>query len=65
MNRFIKGNWHILSRNLRNRFTSLSNEDVNFGEGQEGQLISRLQDKLGKSQDEILDILNEVNSKTF
>ncbi|MCS7003740.1 MAG: general stress protein CsbD [Cytophagales bacterium] len=65
MNRFIKGNWYTISRHLRNRFSSLSYEDVNFGEGQENQLISRLQAKLGKSQDEILDILNEVSSKTF
>lgn len=62
MNRLIKGNWVAVKRSLRDRF-NLTADDLNFNEGQEEQLLDSLQHRLGKSQNEVVNILNEVNSK--
>lgn len=49
----IKGNWKELKGKLKEKYAQLTDDDLAYQEGQEDQLIGRLQQKLGKSAEEI------------
>jgi hypothetical protein len=53
-----KGEWHELKGKLRQKFADLTDNDLDFTEGQEEELLGHLQKKLGKSQDEIAHLIN-------
>jgi len=53
-----KGEWHELKGKLRKKFAELTDDDVNYAEGQEEELLGHLQKKLGKNQQEISEMLN-------
>jgi uncharacterized protein YjbJ (UPF0337 family) len=49
---------HELKGKLRQKFAELTDDDVNYAEGQEEELLGHLQKKLGKNQQEISEMLN-------
>ncbi|AFY28667.1 CsbD family protein [Cyanobium gracile] len=53
-----KGEWHELKGKLRQKFAELTDNDLDFAEGQEEELLGHLQQKLGKSQQEINELIN-------
>jgi len=53
-----KGEWHELIGKLRQKFADLTDDDVKYTEGQEEELLGHLQKKLGKSQQEITEMIN-------
>jgi uncharacterized protein YjbJ (UPF0337 family) len=55
-----KGKWHELKGKLSQRFADLTDNDVNYVEGQEEEFLGHLQKKLGKSQQEISEMLNTL-----
>ena len=56
----IKGNWNILSGKAKQEYGDLTDDDVAYTEGQEDELIGRLQRKLGKTKDEITDWIDSL-----
>lgn len=56
----IKGNWNELKGKLKKRYAELTDDDLIFQEGKEDELIGRLQRKLGKSNEEIRNILERM-----
>lgn len=54
----IKGNWNQIKGNLKQKYGELTDDDLQYAEGKEDQLIGRLQKKLGKSKDEVMRIIN-------
>ncbi|WP_020533708.1 hypothetical protein [Flexithrix dorotheae] len=55
--------WDILKVYLLREFNDLTQDDLNFAEGQEELLAQRLESKLGKGRGEIVDMLQELNAK--
>lgn len=53
----LKGNWNQIKGKLKEEYGELTDDDLTYAEGQEEQLVGRLQDKLGKSRDEVVDII--------
>jgi uncharacterized protein YjbJ (UPF0337 family) len=53
-----KGEWHELKGKLRQKFAELTDNDLDYAEGQEEELLGHLQKKLGKSQQEIAALIN-------
>jgi len=53
-----KGEWHELKGKLRQKFAELTDNDLDYTEGQEEELLGHLQKKLGKSQQEITELMN-------
>lgn len=49
----IKGNWNELAGKLKQQFASLTDDDLLFKEGKEEELLGRLQNKLGKTKEDI------------
>ena len=55
-----KGTWNQVAGKLKQKYGSLTDDDVVFTEGKEEELLGRLQTKLGKSKDEIRRMISEL-----
>jgi uncharacterized protein YjbJ (UPF0337 family) len=53
-----KGEWHELKGKLRQKFANLTDDDLNYAEGQEEELLGHLQKNLGKTQQQISELVN-------
>jgi uncharacterized protein YjbJ (UPF0337 family) len=49
----IKGNWNLIKGKLKQEFAELTDDDLAYQEGQEDELLGRLQKKLGKTKEEL------------
>ena len=56
----IKGNWNILKGNLKQKYADLTDDDLTYVEGQEEELVGRIQKKTGKTRDEVIKELNSM-----
>jgi uncharacterized protein YjbJ (UPF0337 family) len=52
-----KGEWHELKGKLRQTFADLTDNDLDYAEGQEEELLGHLQKKLGKTREEITQLI--------
>jgi len=56
----IKGNWNELAGKLKQKFADLTDDDLLFKEGKEEELLGRLQQKLGKTKEQIRDLIAKL-----
>lgn len=49
----IKGNWNQLKGKLKQKYGQLTDDDLAFTEGKDDEFYGRLQEKLGKTKEEI------------
>jgi uncharacterized protein YjbJ (UPF0337 family) len=54
-----KGGWNQVKGKLKQKYAQLSDDDVAFAEGKEDELLGRLQQRLGKSKE---DLRKEIES---
>lgn len=59
----IKGNWNELKGKLKQKYASLTDNDLMYVEGKEDELHGRLQKSLGKTKDEVNTIIDNLTSK--
>jgi uncharacterized protein YjbJ (UPF0337 family) len=48
-----KGNWNEVKGKLKQKYAQLTDNDLAFAEGKEDELLGRLQQKLGKSKEDL------------
>ena len=53
--------WNEVKEKLKRRYNMLTDEDLMFRFGKEGELIIRLQRKLGKSRADVMRMIGEAN----
>jgi hypothetical protein len=53
--------WNEVKEKLKRRYNMLTDEDLMFRFGREGELIIRLQRKLGKSRADVMRMIGEAN----
>ena len=58
----ITGNWGQQSSRLKDKYSQLTDSDLDFKPGQENQLMDQIGTMLNKSRDEVTNILNEFNN---
>ena len=49
----IKGNWNEIKGKLKRDFAELTDNDLTYAEGKEDELLGKIQQKLGKTKEEI------------
>lgn len=59
----IKGNWDVIKGKLKQKYANLTDDDLLLVEGKEDELLGRLEKKLGKTQDEVSDTIEELQLK--
>lgn len=50
----IKGNWNELKGKMKQAEGSLTDDDLRYEEGKDDEFVGRLQQKLGKTKDEVV-----------
>ena len=50
----LKGGWNELKGKMKQTYGDLSDDDLKYEEGKDDEFIGRLQQKLGKTKDEII-----------
>jgi uncharacterized protein YjbJ (UPF0337 family) len=56
----IKGSWNELKGKLKQQYGNLTDNDLVFSEGKEDELLGRLENKLGKSKDEVRRMIEKL-----
>ena len=56
----IKGNWNEIKGKLKQRFADLTEDDLLFEEGKEDETYGKIQQRIGKSKDEIIKWIAEL-----
>jgi len=56
----IRGNWNQLKGKVKEQYGELTEDDLTYSEGQEDQLIGRLQEKLGQTKEEVKSWINSL-----
>ncbi|HSY75143.1 MAG TPA: CsbD family protein [Dongiaceae bacterium] len=54
-----KGNWNIAKGKLKQKFALLTDDDLQFIEGKEDELIGRIQKRTGQAKTEIKHAVDE------
>jgi uncharacterized protein YjbJ (UPF0337 family) len=54
----LKGNWNVTKGKLKQAYGDLTDDDLTYVEGQESELVGRIQKKLGKSAAEVRKMIN-------
>ena len=57
MNEKVNDYWKIKKKKLKQKYEILSDKDLCFSEGKEKEMIEMLGNKLGKTKQELLDII--------
>ncbi len=56
----IKGNWNEQKGKLKQKFATLTDNDLLFEEGKKEEMMGRLQAKLGKTKEELHKIISSL-----
>lgn len=56
----LKGNWNQIKGKLKQQWGDLTDDDLQYAEGKEDELLGRLQKKTGESKDKLKDFIDNV-----
>lgn len=58
----LKGNWDVLKGKLQQQYADLTDDDVLYVEGKENELLGRLQKRLGKTKEEVNELIDRLST---
>ena len=56
----LKGNWNEQKGKLKQKFAMLTDNDLMFAEGKKDEMLGRLQVKLGKTKEQLHEIIEAL-----
>lgn len=56
----LKGKWNEIKGKVKQEYAVLTDNDLMYEDGKEDELIGRIQDKLGKTREEVVDWLKSL-----
>ena len=56
----LSGNWNIIKGKLKQNYADLTDDDLTYTEGEEDELLGRIQRKTGKAKSEIKDFIDSL-----
>jgi uncharacterized protein YjbJ (UPF0337 family) len=56
----IKGKWNQIKGSLKQKYAELTDDDLAYAEGEEEKLLGKLQEKTGKTKDELSKEINDM-----
>lgn len=63
MNKLIfKGNWNEVAGKIKQKYASLTDDDLLYVKGKEEELLGRLQQRLGKTKEQILHLIEKISN---
>jgi uncharacterized protein YjbJ (UPF0337 family) len=56
----LKGNWNVQKGKLKQKFAILTDNDLMFEEGKKGEMLGKIQIKLGKTKEQMQAIISSL-----
>lgn len=56
----LKGNWNEVKGKLKQKYSSLTDDDLTFAEGKMDELFGKLQQKTGKTKEELKEEIEKM-----
>ncbi len=56
----LKGNWNELKGKMKQANADLTDDDLQYEEGKDDEFLGRMQQKLGKTKDEVVDWIRSL-----
>jgi uncharacterized protein YjbJ (UPF0337 family) len=56
----LKGNWNEMKGKLKQKYGQLTDDDLVFADGKEDELLGRLQKRLGKTKEEVREMVEHL-----
>ncbi len=56
----LKGNWNVQKGKLKQKFATLTDNDLMFEEGKKSEMLGKLQIKLGKTKEQMQAIIDSL-----
>lgn len=56
----LKGNWNEFKGKLKQKYAELTDDDLMYEEGKDDELYGKIQQRLGKTKDEVRKIIAEL-----
>ncbi len=57
----LKGNWNIIKGKLKQSYGELTDDDLKYVEGQEDELVGRIQKRIGATATDVRQMLDKYN----
>lgn len=58
----IKGSWNELKGKLKQEYAELTDNDLQYAEGKEDELLGKIQQKVGETKEQIINKINSFQS---
>lgn len=56
----LKGNWNELKGKMKQANAELTDDDLQYEEGKDDEFLGRMQQKLGKTKDQVVDWIRSL-----
>ena len=56
----LKGNWNELKGKMKQSYGDLTDDDLTYQEGKDDEFVGRLQQKLGKTKEEVVKWIQDL-----
>lgn len=56
----IKGNWNQIKGKIKQKYGDLTDDDLSYSEGQEDELLGRLQKKTGQTKESLTAFIDKL-----
>ncbi len=57
-----KGNWNEVAGKIKQKYANLTDDNLLYVKGKEEELLGRLQQKLGKTKEQILHLIEKMSN---
>jgi uncharacterized protein YjbJ (UPF0337 family) len=57
----LKGNWNLVKGKLKQAYGELTDDDLTYVEGQEDELVGRIQKRIGATASDVRHLLNKYS----
>jgi uncharacterized protein YjbJ (UPF0337 family) len=57
----LKGNWNIMKGKLKQKYANLTDDDLQYFEGKEDELIGRIQKRTGQTKEQVEKALRDCD----
>ena len=54
----LKGNWNVVKGKMKQKYANLTDDDLDYVEGKEEELVGRIQKRTGESKETVEKVLN-------
>ena len=56
----LRGSWNEIKGKIKQQYANLTEDDLKYEEGQDDELVGRIQKKIGKTKDEVINWIQSL-----